>query len=226
MKKMKFELKEKTEILPAVFLFKFLPPEGFTWEAGQFIFYEIPHSNPDSRGIERHFTISSSPHESQVFLTTRILPENGSTFKQALKNLTVGQKVEAYNLSGQFVIKNNLKMVFIAGGIGITPFRAIVLDLAFKKKLTDVILLYANRDENIIFKNEFDKIAAENPGFKIHYVLEPKRLDEAFLKVFQSLDADYFVSGPPPMVKGVTETLKNLGISKIIQDSFTGYDNI
>ncbi len=223
---MKFTLKEKTEILPQVFLFKFLPPKDFTWQAGQFIFYKIPHSNPDSRGIERHFTISSAPYEKEVFLTTRILPEKGSTFKQALINLTVGQTVDAYNLSGQFVVKDQTKLVFLAGGIGITPFRAIVLDLAYQKKLTDVTLLYANRDENIIFKDEFEKIAAENPGFKIHYVLEPKRLDEVFLKDFQFLDADYFVSGPPPMVKGVTETLNKLGIKKIIQDSFTGYDSI
>lgn len=222
---MKFILKEKQEISPQVYLFKFMPPEGFTWEAGKFIFYKIPHQNPDDRGIERHFTISSVPSEKLVYLTTRIMPEKGSTFKQALKNLDVGQEIEAYNLSGQFVIKDPTKLVFIAGGIGITPFRAIVLDLAEQKKLNDVTLLYANRDENIVFKDEFEKIAAENPGFKIHYILEPNQIDEVSLKNFIFSNADYFVSGPPPMVLAVVETLKRLGINKIHQDSFTGYDN-
>lgn len=223
---MEFILKEKEEIEPQVYLFKFMPPENFTWEAGKFIFYKIPHQNPDDRGIERHFTISSAPYEKLVYLTTRILPEKGSTFKQALKNLAIGEKIEAYNPSGQFVIKEDqAKLVFLAGGIGITPFRAIALDLANTEKLTDVTLLYANRDKNIIFQDEFEKLAAVNPGFKIHYVFEPQRLDDKVLKAFVYPDADYFVSGPPPMVLAVVATLKKLGIEKIHQDSFTGYDN-
>ncbi len=76
-------------------------------------------------------------------LTTRFAPKS-SSFKKALKNLRRGDAVEAHDLEGDFVMDDSKKtFVFIAGGIGITPFRAILLDLDYNKKPLNVQLLYA-----------------------------------------------------------------------------------
>jgi len=224
---MNLVLKEKNEIAPQIFVFKFTPEKSLVWQAGQFIFYDLPHPHPDSRGTTRHFTIADAPYEKTVYLATRILPEKGSSFKTTLKNLPVGSKIEAHDISGSFTVSSNEKnLVFIAGGIGITPFRAIILDLAFKNRIKNITLLYSNRDQKIPFKDELDKVAIKNPGLKIHYVIEPNRIDETLLKNYIDNNTDYFVSGPPPMVTAVAESLKtlNIDLAKIHQDSFTGYD--
>jgi ferredoxin-NADP reductase len=93
----------------------------------QFFFcYVLNHPNPDDRGVERLFSIASAPHEKHVMLTRRFVPKS-SSFKKALKNLGPGDAIEAHDLEGDFVVDDSEKtFVFIAGGIGITLFRAIL----------------------------------------------------------------------------------------------------
>ena len=109
---------------------------------------------PDDRGVERFFSIASAPHEKHVMVTTRFAPKS-SSFKKALRNLRPGDAIEAHDLEGDFVVDDAEKtFVFIAGGIGITPFRAILLDLDYNKKPLNVQLLYANRDNDFPYRKE------------------------------------------------------------------------
>ena len=80
---MKVELLEKYHETEDVISFIFKPLEDLEWKAGQFIYYKIPHDKPDNRGIIRHFTIASAPHEEHIRLTTRFFSEKGSSFKKA-----------------------------------------------------------------------------------------------------------------------------------------------
>ena len=85
----------------------------------------LNYPNQDDCGVER-FLIASAPREKHVMLTTRFAPKS-SSFKKALKNLGPGDAIEAYDLEGDFVVDDSEKtFVFVAGGIGITPFRAIL----------------------------------------------------------------------------------------------------
>src|SRR3989344_3471118 len=128
-----FEKKQETK---DVMSFKFKTDEPLSWQPGQYLFYTLPNDGPDNRGVTRYFTISSAPFEKIVIITTRIsLPAGrqvmpSSTFKKSLLNLKIGEKIEASGPDGDFTVENHKKnYIFIAGGIGITPFRSILLDL-------------------------------------------------------------------------------------------------
>ena len=96
---MKLRLVNVTQREGDVKEFSFQPPESFTWVAGQYMHYVLPHE-ADDRGIERWFTISSAPSESDVRITTRINHEHSSSFKDALQQLEIGDEIEAEEHSG------------------------------------------------------------------------------------------------------------------------------
>ncbi|MBA3543266.1 MAG: FAD-dependent oxidoreductase [Chthoniobacterales bacterium] len=122
---MKFTLSATKQEANDTFSFIFAPEQPLQWKAGQLLRYVLNHPNPDDRGVERFFSIASAPHEKHVMLTTRFAPKS-SSFKKALKNLRPGDAIEAHDLEGDFVVDDSeTTFVFIAGGIGITPFRAI-----------------------------------------------------------------------------------------------------
>jgi ferredoxin-NADP reductase len=225
---LKVELLEKYHETEDVISFIFKPLEDLEWKAGQFIYYKIPHDKPDNRGIIRHFTIASAPHEEHIRLTTRFFSEKGSSFKKALKSLEVGSRVDTFELEGSFIVEEyKEKYVFIAGGIGITPFRSILLDLAYKSRIENIILFYGSRDENIVFENDFNEIYLKNPSFSVHYVISPDRIDIDILreKVPDLFERKCYISGPMVMIKSAEECLIELGISSdmIKTDYFSGY---
>ncbi|MGM0367713.1 MAG: FAD-dependent oxidoreductase [Actinomycetota bacterium] len=212
-----------------VYSFIFKPSTPVTWKAGQFIYYKIPHKNVDNRGDERHFTIASAPHEKDIMLTSKFDFDNGSSFKKALLSLKQGDKVSAYNINGSFTVNDyNKKYVFIAGGIGITPYRSILLDLSRKDKLGDIILLYANSDEeNIAFKGLLENLESRHEGLKVHFIIYPKLIDAKVIKgnVGDIGERTFYISGPIKMVKSVESELEKLGVNKekIVKDYFPGY---
>src|SRR4030042_6046218 len=149
---MKLTLINKIQESKDIYTFVFAPEEPITWKAGQHIFLKIPHENLDDRGEIRHFTISSAPFEKDLFITTKFDFVKGSSFKKALFKLNQGDSIEGFNLGGNFIIKDlDAKYVFIAGGIGITPYKSILMDLANEGRLPDVILFYCGKAEGLIF---------------------------------------------------------------------------
>ncbi len=225
---MKVELLEKYHETEDVISFIFKPLEEFGWKAGQFIYYKIPHDDPDGRGVMRHFTIASAPHENNIRLTTRFFEEEGSSFKKALNKLEIGNQVDAFSHEGSFIVDDNRdKYIFIAGGIGITPFRSILMDLSYRNKISDIILFYGNRDKNIVFKDELEKIIANNPGLKIQYIISPVKIDFEILdrEVPGLLDRRCYISGPMKMIKSIEQSIIRGGVStkKIKTDYFSGY---
>src|ERR1700693_5272360 len=175
---MKFTLSATKQEANDTFSFIFALEQPLQWKPGQLLCYVLNHSNPDDRGVERFFSIASAPHEKQVMLTTHFASKS-SSFKKALKNLGPGDAIEAHDLAGDFVVDDSEKtFVFIAGGIGITPFRAILLDLDYKKKPLNVQLLYANRDNDFPYRKELEALRTRRPEFRIDYVISPNRIDE------------------------------------------------
>ena len=225
---MKLTLSATKQEANDTFSFIFAPEEPLQWKAGQLLRYVLDHPNPDDRGVERFFSIASAPHEEHIMLTTRFASKS-SSFKRALKNLRRGDAVEAHDLEGDFVVDHRKKtFVFIAGGIGITPFRAILLDLEHNKKPLNVQLLYANRDNDFPYRKELEALRRRHPEFRIDYVVSPNRIDG---KSIPQLVPDiqkpmFYVSGPEPMVESMDKTLKKIGVSKkrIKNDFFPGYE--
>lgn len=230
---MKINLIERRIESPDVESFFFKPNEPITWKAGQFFHYVLNHEKMDNRGSDRWFTIASAPFEKSIMLTTRFTDEKSSSFKKTLKDLRIGDTMEITKADGDFIIDNpedsTVEYVFIAGGIGITPFRSILKEFDRGHRTPHVTLLYANRDENITYKNEIEDIATRNPNLKIHYIISPKRIDENTLKEYVSdiTKPIFYVSGPEPMVESLGEILKNMKVkdNHLKQDWFPGYLN-
>lgn len=225
---MKLKLIEKIQETSDVTSFIFEPSSELTWQPGQYLHYVLHHEPTDDRGSDRWFTNSAAPFENHIRITTRYSNEKSSTFKQKLFSLKEGKSIEFSVVQGDFTLDDlDKNHVFIAGGIGITPFRSILKQLEHDKNPINVTLLYANRDSNIVFKEELEAITSTHPSFIIHYVLSPDHIDEAKIKEYISdiTTPIFYVSGPEPMVDALTETLKKMNIAEdhIKGDWFPGY---
>lgn len=222
-------MSKKFKISDDVRTFIFKPEKNLNWQAGQFMHYFLPHDNVDKRGDDRYFTISSAPFEKFIQITTRYDNLPISSFKTTLWNLLIGAKIEAEGPEGEFVVKSEMKrMLWLSGGIGITPFRSIINELNHNGELKTkkIQLLYANRDKNIIFEDELNKISTINPeNFKIKYLIDPERIDAVEIEKYLGAKTYYFVSGPKTFVEAMTTTLRELNVTKnyLISDYFPGY---
>ncbi|HEX5370172.1 MAG TPA: FAD-dependent oxidoreductase [Dehalococcoidia bacterium] len=227
---MYLQLLEKKQELEDVTSFIFEPETPLDCRAGQYLHYVLHHLPTDDRGSDRWFTNSAAPFENNIRITTRF-NEKGSSFKKVLRELEVGGWIEISVIEGEFTLEEPEKQyVFLAGGIGITPYRSIIAQLAHEKKPINITLIYANRDGNIVFKEELDGIARDNPNFKIHYLIAPEFIDETRIReLAPDLSTNlFYISGPEPMVEALSGTLKKMGIdeSHIKEDSFPGYQAV
>ena len=224
--------------------------KSFFWETekpvsylpGQFFYFTLPSLKyPDPRGATRHFTLSSSPSEGKIIrLTTRIRQESG--FKKSLSELEIGSEIIGEGPNGEFVFDEHEKgsHVFLAGGIGITPFRSMIKYASDKKLSTPIRLIYSNSiPEEIAFRKELEEIASQNSWLGLSMtVTKPEessepwngltgRIDEVLVKKLASglTDPTYWLCGPPPMVDAIGKVLGSLGLSsgRVRTEKFTGY---
>lgn len=217
------------------FFFEAVPPVKFT--AGQFLEWTVPHAKPDSRGNRRWFTLASSPRSNRIELTTKFATK-GSSFKTALQALKIGDRIWAHGLEGDFILPENKDrpLVFIAGGIGITPFHSMIQFLLDSGESRNITLIYAAKTaEELIYQEVFEE-AKRAFGLKLLTVVSEGSplpsgrvgaVDAVLLtqEVPEITSADVFVSGPEPMVETLSQTLRELGVanSAIHQDFFPGY---
>lgn len=233
-------LKEKIQIAPDIFDFVFTPKEKLQFLPGQYMEWTLEHPNPDTRGNRRYFTIVSSPTENELRLGIKFYSQ-GSSFKNTLINIGHDVPIVATQLAGDFTLPKDekQKLVFIAGGIGITPFRSIIKYLVDVNEKRDIVLLYANkRSSDIVYKNIFDE-AEKKLGIKTIYALSdenqiPKnwtgkvgRIDEKMMReeIPDFQERIFYLSGPHSMVSAFEKTLLDMGIAKnkIKIDFFPGY---
>jgi ferredoxin-NADP reductase len=230
---MRMRLVERRREAAGVESFIFEPREPVSWRAGQFLHYVLHHEPTDDRGSDRWFTVSAAPYEGRVMLTTRVTAEQQSSFKKALIALELGSEaLEVSDIDGDFVIDPpaggpTSTYVFIAGGIGITPYRAILKQLDHDGADIHATLLYGNRDRDIPFKAELDALAGRHAGLQIHYLVAPEKIDEAAIRQYvPDLAAPtFYVSGPEPMVESLHGVLKGMGVApeRLKGDWFPGY---
>lgn len=236
--KYRLVLKEKKEIAKGIWEFIFVPNKPIHFLAGQYLEWTIASRYPDSRGNRRYFSIASSPTEKEVLLTIKV-PEKASSFKQSLLALNPGDALFATNLEGEFVLakKPNDSYVFIAGGIGITPFRSMIRSLVDSKTNVPITLFYVAHDASeFVFDDLFEE-AKKACGLQIVHVVsenpppnwqgEVGRLSDIMIKKYVTdyQKRSFYLSGPQPMVVGYKEMLQQMGVSKkqIKTDYFPGY---
>jgi ferredoxin-NADP reductase len=154
-------------------------------------------------------------------------PSPASAFKRQLDKLKTGDVILASRLAGGFTLPNDTskKLAWLAGGIGITPFRSMTQYLVDSKQSRDAVLLYsANTEAELSFKKVFAQ--AEANGLKSHYITKG-RLDQLKIKnlVPNYMDREFYISGPYGFVSASEEALLRLGVkpSAIVTDYFPGY---
>lgn len=210
--------------------FWFEPRPAFGFVPGQFLEWTLAHPHSDSRGIRRYFTIASSPTEQGILLATKFSSQ-GSTFKTALRLLQKGEQITVTGPRGDFVLPKeaNKKLVFIAGGIGITPFRSMIKYLLDMGQPLDIVLLYSNKTrEDIAFRDLFDE-AIKKFQLKVVYVNTDEEgfldLERIKKEVPDWPERLFYVSGPEPMVQAFEKMLEGMGVPKanIKRDYFPGY---
>ena len=240
--KLRLALKERTTVARETLAFTFPKPPGFTHRVGQFMEWTLPVAKGDGRGERRYFSIASSPTEKDILVAARFSP-NPSQYKRAMAAMTPGSTITAGELGGDFTLPKNpaLPLAFIAGGIGITPFRSMIKYLVDTDQRRDVVLLYSNNAEDeIAFGDLFDE-ARHKIGLKAIYTLtDTSRICQGWCGERGLIDADmirrgvpgigsrlFFISGPPAMVNAMKGTLRSLGVprGRIRSDYFPGYQS-
>lgn len=236
--KLVVRLKEKMQVSKDVIDFLFTPSQKVAFTPGQYMEWTIPHHMPDSRGNRRFFTIASSPTEDTIRLGVKFY-EKGSSYKQVMQQLDATTPVVGAQLAGNFTLPKDAtkKLVFIAGGIGVTPFRSMIKYLIDTNQKRDIVLLYSNKTEDeIVYQDVFRD--AEKIGIKIVYVLtavdmiaptwqgKRGRIDAAMItaEVPDFQNRIYYLSGPYAMITAFEKVLKDMGIrgSQIKKDFFPG----
>ena len=217
---------EKEHLIDNVWAFRFSSSKPFSWTAGQYIRVELRHENPDSEGTKRWFTNSAAPFENIMQITTRV---SNSTFKQALAKLEPGDNLQLLEEpEGDFVWQDtHLPVVFVAGGIGITPFRSILKQRAHDGLPLNATLIYGGRTSDLPFKDELEQWQSIDSNLKVQYVIGAPLTAEKLAELVPSLNESLvYVSGPEPMVKVLSSDLKEHGLpeSQLKQDEFPHYD--
>ncbi len=237
---MRIPLKERRTETADVMSFIFdLGGQELEYKPGQILHYVLDAlAFPDERGNLRHFTISSSPtEEGIVMFTTRM---RGSGFKETLRQAPIGYELTCESPEGEFIVQEGetrLRHVFIAAGIGVTPYRSILRYSVDVNEPLNALMLYFNRSSaDIVFRRELEGIARRMPSFSLVNIItqpevgwkgEQAKLSEATLRrLVPDMDESYFwVSGPPGMVGTCRELLELIGVKgqRIRTDRFMGY---
>lgn len=207
-----------------IYTFKFTCDKELDWKAGQHVILMLGKYTKGLSLPFRPFSISSSPDEEIYSFSTRITA-TPSEFKKALMNLKNGDIVQMRGPFGPFYIKSDKTAVFIAGGIGITPFRSLIRDSLAKDTFQKIHLVFSDDRGEYLYKDEFDELATMLQSFSIEYV-NNGTLIEYISKYIEkySNDACYYIAGSKKFVSATKAKLINSGISKdnILNEGFIG----
>ena len=234
--KLVLEFVSKSEIAKDTYEYVFKKPNGFKFLPGQYLEWMLPHEKSDSRGPRRYFTIASSPTEPDIRLSMKLV-EKGSSYKKTLQGLDIGKKLIASQLAGDFLLPNNSeeKLAFVAGGIGITPFRSHIKYMMDSGVTHDTVLYYcANTKSEVAYRDIFTKASKQFAFTTIEVIAKEKvsapdesgfvTADMIKRRTPDYLERHWYLSGPPGMVNAYSKLLSELGVPKknITRDFFPG----
>lgn len=222
------------QLSPEIATFWFRPDHKPNYMAGQFIEISLPHS-ADKRGERRWFTLSSSPTDELISITTRFGAEP-SSFKKLLRSLDPGDVIHASQPMGDFVLPRDrtIPLLFVAIGIGITPIKSILSYLEASSEERTVRILYAAKnEEELVYK---DIVTRVDPDAQF-YLRKPKNVSDLpriissqdILQTATGMGNPYiYISGPEEVVEALFTELREAGIknSRLVTDYFQGYTQL
>lgn len=194
-----------------------------TYNSGQFINIYFPElGTPEGKA----YSISSSPQESALMITVRIIGE----FSKKLSRLNVGDAFNGSLPYGYFYSESKeSKLIMIAGGIGITPFRSMIYDSILQNSSRKITLFYSSRIyKDLVFKKQLDKLAIDHGNFQAHYFLTRESTSDIEIskgrigidsiikniKNDDSQDNEFLICGSISFVGDIWKSLRSAGIAE------------
>ncbi len=224
------KLLKKEEVARGTTAFHFEKPEGFTFVAGQYADLTIlDPAETDQEGNIRTFSIASTPFDPDLVFATRM---RDTAFKRQLGKMLEGTALQIDGPYGSFTLhaKKERPAVFIAGGIGITPFMSILATAGKEKPDRKFYLFYSNHTKNdAAFFDKLSHLIEKIPDFTFIPVMsdtEGHITDQTIKKHIEHTDGPvYYLAGPPAMVAAMREMLAGMNISEddIRFEEFAGY---
>ena len=230
----------REEVAEGTMAFRFQKPANWAFKAGQSL--DMTLLNPpesDAEGNTRAFSLASAPQEDFLMIATRM---RDTAFKRTLKALPIGAEVKIEGPFGNLTLhnKSSRAAVLLAGGIGITPFRSMVVRAAREKLPHRIFLFYGNRrPEDAAFLDELRALEADNPNYKLIAAMsemenskrpwqgESGFIDDRMLSkhLIGAASPIYYVAGPPAMVETMREILSKQSVDDddIRSEEFSGY---
>jgi len=225
-------VEESIDLTPRNRGIRFRLPEGKTmdFKAGQFVQVFVPQEGKPRR---TSYSIASPPKHKGFFDLCVTLVDGGKS-SSYIHSVKAGDNVKVMGPLGKFTISDSPRdIVFICTGSGIAPFRSMINDLVDKNTKKTIYLIYGNRyDTDIIYKEEWDKLAKDHSNFKVLYTLSRpekwtghKGYVQEKIKDFvpDPGSMDYYICGLTNMINAVQERLISLGVPKE-QIHFERYD--
>ena len=218
------------EVAEGTTAFRFEKPAGFEFKAGQSANFVLLEPPPEPNSARRTFSLASAPYENELVVATRM--RDGSHYKRALKALPAGSKLRLVGPLGNMTLHEDpaRAAVFIAGGIGITPFRSMLRQAEQDRLGHRLYLAYSNRRrEHAAFLDELQGLERRNPRFRLLAPMTDAEgmLDEEKLKRFagDTPSPVYYLAGPPAMVEAMKAILARNGVAAddVRSEEFFGY---
>lgn len=233
-------LMRRERVAEATMAFYFSKPSGFRHEAGQSVVMTlVDPPETDGEGDSRAFTIASAPHEPELMIATRM---RDTAFKRVLGAAPIGAAVRLDGPHGAMVLHDELDRpaVFLAGGIGITPFLSMVRHVVRQRMAHRIRLFYANRrPEDAAFLSELQEMEVLAPGYRLIAVMsEPEGSAlrwsgetghigrELLARHLTDLKSPiYYFAGPPAMTAAMRAMLQEIGVGEqaMRYEEFYGY---
>jgi ferredoxin-NADP reductase len=233
-------LQAREEVASGTMAFHFQRPAGFAFKAGQAIDLILPAAVAAGGQNQRHaFSLVSAPFEHELVIATRM---RDSVFKRALRMLPIGGLVEIEGPFGSLTLHNERARpaLFIAGGIGITPFMSVLRQATHDRLPQEMVLLYSNRrPEDAAFLLELQNLERQNASFRLVPTMtamdksdrpwqgETGHITEDLLrKTMNGLQKPvFYAAGPPGLVAAMRDLLNRVGVNDddIRSEEFFGY---
>jgi ferredoxin-NADP reductase len=233
-------LGDRQEIVERTIACQFEKPSDFVFKPGQFI--EVALLNPpetDAADNSRAFSIASTPQDAFLLVATRL---RGSAFKRVLSRAPLGFQLKVAGPFGDLRLHNDASRaaVMLCGGIGITPFRSIILNATQNNLPHRIFLFYSNRrPEDAPFLEELQALEEHYPRFtliasmtdmkksKRSWEGEREKINHKMLEKYLGglPSVIYYVTGPPGFVAAMRAMLADSGVDddNIRTEEFSGY---
>ncbi len=238
--KLVLQLHDKIKVADDTYDFIFPLEKKLNFAPGQYMEWTLPHEHSDDRGNRRYFTIASSPTEPDFRIGVKFY-QPASSYKKAMLSMDGQKPIVAGQLAGDFTLPkdDSQKLVFVAGGIGITPFRSILKYLIDMNEKRDIIVVYSNKTVSEIAYADVLTKAQQNLSVKVIYTLtdlnavpagwqgKTGRVNDQIIReeIPDFSERIFYLSGPHAMVDGFNATLKQMGVveAHIKKDFFPGF---